>query len=126
MRVSAQAAADSEVLWLNVKKILTVCPSSCTFHTKLIRNLVALLATKNLFINHKLSFLTQRSTREKLLAYLYAESKKHVYDALSAMPGVTKVDVDLAAGKAKVVADKDIPQAEFAKVITAAGYELVG
>jgi len=77
LRVSAQAAADSEVLWLNVKKILTVCPSSCTFHTKLIRNLVALLATKNLFINHKLSFLTQRSTREKLLAYLYAESKKH-------------------------------------------------
>ena len=71
----------------------------------------------------------ERKTMEKELTIkgmMCAHCQKHVFDALSAMPGVTKVDVDLAAGKAKVVAAKDIPQAEFAKVIKNAGYELVG
>ena len=70
----------------------------------------------------------ERKTMEKELTIkgmMCAHCQKHVFDALSAMPGVTKVDVDLAAGKAKVVAAKDIPQAEFAKVIKNAGYELV-
>jgi len=78
---------------------------------------------------NKIKIQEERKTMEKELTIkgmMCAHCQKHVYDALSAMPGVTKVDVDLAAGKAKVVADKDIPQAEFAKVITAAGYELVG
>jgi CRP-like cAMP-binding protein len=74
LRVSIEAVEDSEVLWLNVKKVLTTCSNNCTFHNRLIRNMVNLLATKNLFMNHKLTFLTQRSTREKLLTYLYSES----------------------------------------------------
>lgn len=50
--------------------------------------------------------------------------RKHVLEALEAMPGVTAVDVNLEAGTAKVDADRDIPQAEFKKVIEDAGYEL--
>ena len=83
LRVSVQAAEDTEVLWMDVKKILTVCSSSCAFHNSLIRNLVTLLATKNLIMNHKLTFLTQRSTREKLLAYLYSQSKSRGSNAFS-------------------------------------------
>ena len=45
--------------------------------------------------------------------------------ALAALAGVSAVDVDLAAGTAKVTADHDIPEAEFAKAVTDAGYELV-
>ena len=83
LRVSVQAAEDTEVLWMDVKKILTVCSSSCAFHNSLIRNLVTLLATKNLIMNNKLTFLTQRSTREKLLAYLYSQSKSRGSNAFS-------------------------------------------
>lgn len=83
LRVSVQAAKDTEVLWMDVKKILTVCSSSCAFHNSLIRNLVTLLATKNLIMNNKLTFLTQRSTREKLLAYLYSQSKSRGSNAFS-------------------------------------------
>lgn len=50
--------------------------------------------------------------------------QKHVKEALEAMAGVTAVDVNLEAGTAKVEADRDIPQAEFKKVIEEAGYEL--
>ena len=72
--VSVQAARDTEVLWLNLRKILTACSSACAFHARLIRNLVSLLASKNLLMNEKLTYLTQRTTKEKLLAYLSAES----------------------------------------------------
>ena len=51
--------------------------------------------------------------------------QKHVNDALSAMDGVTKVDVDLEGKKAAVEADREISMDEFKKVISEAGYEIV-
>lgn len=53
-----------------------------------------------------------------------AHCQKHVNDALSKMAGVTQVNVNLEAGTATVTAERDIPEAEFAQVITEAGYEL--
>ncbi|NJP39782.1 Crp/Fnr family transcriptional regulator [Oscillospiraceae bacterium HV4-5-C5C] len=38
-------------------------------------NLTAILATKNLFLNRKLSYLSQRSTRQKLIAYLSDQAR---------------------------------------------------
>jgi CRP-like cAMP-binding protein len=74
--VSVQASQDSEVLLMDLRKILTVCSSACVFHARLVRNLVSLLASRNLLMNEKLTHLTQRSTREKLLSYLSAESAR--------------------------------------------------
>ncbi len=74
--VSVQAAQDAEVLLMNLQGLLTTCSSACAFHARLIRNLVSLLASKNLLMNEKLTYLTQRSTREKLLAYLSSESMR--------------------------------------------------
>ena len=51
--------------------------------------------------------------------------QKHVNDALAAMDGVTKVDVDLEGKKAAVEADREISMDEFKKVISEAGYEVV-
>ncbi|WP_027406775.1 heavy metal translocating P-type ATPase [Anaerovibrio sp. RM50] len=62
----------------------------------------------------------------KIEGMMCAHCQKHVNDALSKMAGVTGVEVNLEAGTATVTADRDIPQNEFAKVITDAGYELVG
>ena len=41
---NAVAVKDSEVLFLDVKRILTMCPSACPFHGRLIRNLLSVLA----------------------------------------------------------------------------------
>ncbi|MCR5757972.1 MAG: heavy metal translocating P-type ATPase [Selenomonas sp.] len=62
----------------------------------------------------------------KIEGMMCAHCQKHVNDALTKMAGVTAVEVNLEAGTATVTMDQDIPQAEFAKVITEAGYELVG
>lgn len=62
----------------------------------------------------------------KIEGMMCAHCQKHVNDALAKMPGVTAVEVNLEAGTAKVTAEREIPQTEFAQVITDAGYELIG
>lgn len=77
MTVSVLAETDCEILFLNVKRILTVCPAVCSHHSRVIRNLLSDMAGKNLAYNEKLSHLTQRTTRAKLLSYLSASARKH-------------------------------------------------
>jgi Cu+-exporting ATPase len=76
----------------------------------------------------KITEKKETETMEKVLkikGMMCQHCQKHVNDALVAMPGVKSVNVDLEAGKATVQMDKDITEAEFAKVIEKAGYELV-
>ena len=64
----------SETLMLNINRLLTVCPTACTHHNRLIRNLVSVLAEKVLQFNEKITHMSRRTTREKLLSYLSSES----------------------------------------------------
>ena len=70
MPVSVEAQEDTDLLLLNVSKMLTTCSKSCSFHQSLIRNLLMVVARKNLQMNRKLRILAHKTTREKLLAYL--------------------------------------------------------
>ena len=74
--VSVECLEKTQVIFLNIRRVLTTCSSACAFHTRLIQNLITLLASKNLLMNEKLMYLTRRNTRDKLLAYLSAESMK--------------------------------------------------
>lgn len=77
LNVSVVAQSQAAVLFLNVKRILTMCPSTCTYHSRIIRNLLSDLAGKNLYLNEKVTHLGQRTTRAKLLSYLSAEAQRH-------------------------------------------------
>lgn len=70
------AVADSRVMLLNAARVITVCSNSCRFHNLLVRNLFGLLAEKNRILTQKLGHMAQRSTREKLLSYLFEQSRK--------------------------------------------------
>ena len=74
LNISVVAEEDCEILLLNVKRLLTACPTACDHHQKLIRNLVSVLANKILLFNDKITHVSKRTTREKLLSYLSAES----------------------------------------------------
>lgn len=67
--VTVQASEDSEILFINYKKIITACSSACGFHTKLIENMIKLIAKKNLMLNQKIEILSKRTTREKLFMF---------------------------------------------------------
>ena len=66
---TALAAADTEILFLDLKRVLTTCSSACRFHTKLIQNLLGVLAEKNLHFSRKIDCLTPHTIRAKLLEY---------------------------------------------------------
>jgi len=74
LNVSVVANENCEILFLNTKHLLTVCPSACRCHNKIIHNLVATLAKKMLLLNDKMTHMSKRTTREKLLSYLSSES----------------------------------------------------
>ena len=61
----------------------------------------------------------------KIEGMMCGHCQKHVEEALSAMDGVTSVNVDLEGKKATVTTNKEISTDQFAKVIADAGYELV-
>ncbi len=71
--VTVLAMAQTEVLWLNYKKIVSTCATACPFHTRLIENMLKLLAQKNLLLNQKNEILAKQSIREKLLAFFDAQ-----------------------------------------------------
>ena len=76
LNVSVVAEAPVTALFLNVKRILTMCPSACAHHSRIIRNLLNELAEKNLCFSEKLTHMGQRTTRSKLMSYLSAEAQR--------------------------------------------------
>lgn len=74
LNVSVAAEENCRVLLLRMQKLLTVCPSACPHHNQLVRNLVTVLAQKNLMLHEKITHMSRRKTRDKLLSYLSAEA----------------------------------------------------
>ncbi len=70
------AAEDSVVLSFDIDRILSVCPSACPFHTRLVKNLFYMISEKNRILVQKLGYMSQRTTREKLLSYFSDEAKR--------------------------------------------------
>lgn len=76
LNVSVIAETPVTALFLNVKRILNVCPSACAHHNRIIRNLLSELAEKNLRFNEKLTHMGQRTTRSKIMSYLSSEAQR--------------------------------------------------
>ena len=76
LNVSVIAETPVTALFLNVKRILNVCPSACAHHSRIIRNLLSELAEKNLRFNEKLTHMGQRTTRSKIMSYLSSEARR--------------------------------------------------
>ena len=74
--VSAEAAGETVVLWLDGTKALSPCCRNCAFHRTLVQNLFRVVTGKNLLLTEKMGCLTRRTTREKLLAYLSQGARK--------------------------------------------------
>lgn len=108
LNVSVIAETPVAILFLNVKHILDVCPSACSRHSRMIRNLLGELAGKNLRFSEKLTHMGQRSTRAKVMSYFSAEvqrSGKYEFDIpfsrqqLADYLGVERSGLSLELGK---------------------------
>jgi len=74
--VSVTASESCQVMLIDCRRITVSCSSACSFHNKMIFNLLRVVATKNLLFHQKLQITSHRTTREKLMAYLLAQAKQ--------------------------------------------------
>lgn len=106
--VDVVATEKSEVALLHCGRILTPCCNACGFHSKIIFNLVQIIAAKNLRFHEKLTVTSRHSTREKLMCFLNMEAKRRAsrsfvipYDrqALADYLGVDRSGLSVEIGK---------------------------
>lgn len=64
------AAEDAEILFLDFAKFATTCSSACSFHQRVIQNLLRISALKNLGMSRRMIHTAPKSMREKILSYL--------------------------------------------------------
>jgi CRP-like cAMP-binding protein len=73
---SVITTTESEILFIDCQKLSFPCVKSCSFHGRLIQNMLNILSMKNISLTQKIEYTSKRTTREKLMAYLSAEAKK--------------------------------------------------
>ena len=72
-----QALENCTVMFLSREKIIGECCKTCPWHRSLIENILRIISEKALFLNKKLEYLTIRSMRGKISAYLLDQYKKN-------------------------------------------------
>lgn len=102
--VTVISVEKSEILHINYSKIITICSSACSFHSKLIENMLELIAHKNLLLNQKIEILSKRTIRERLLCYfdLYHNGARKFTISLSREKLASYICVDRSAMSAEL------------------------
>lgn len=83
MMANVVAGAKSEILFLNASKLLTTCQNSCTYHNRLIENLLQISARKNLELSRRILHTSAKTIRARLLSYLSEQAKRCGSDQFS-------------------------------------------
>lgn len=66
--VSITATTPVTVYYLDLKKLVNKC-GVCHLNTTLLENLITTISNKNILLNKKISVLSQKTIREKLITY---------------------------------------------------------
>lgn len=69
-RVSFFAATPCTILFLPFYKVIHACKMTCTFHHRLIENMVRLIGDKNVQLMQKIEVISKKTLREKIMTYL--------------------------------------------------------
>ena len=75
--VDIVAMDNCDILLIDCARIIRTCSNACEFHSKMVYNLLKIVAGKNLVFHQKLDIMSKRTTREKLIAYLSHQAKKN-------------------------------------------------
>jgi len=61
---------EATVMRIKFSRLLSICPKMCAFHTKLIENMLRLIARKNLYLQSRMEITNLKTIRTKVLSYL--------------------------------------------------------
>ncbi len=73
--VQVVAEEDCEYMLIHCQRITVGCANACCFHSRLIYNLLKIVARRNLAFHQKQEITSHKTTREKLMAYLLSQAK---------------------------------------------------
>ena len=71
------ASEDTEVLFLNMQRMLTPCRKACAYHSRIIQNMLRISAQKNLNMSSRMMHTASKSLRERLLSYFSEQALEH-------------------------------------------------
>lgn len=79
IQVNVIAVKKSVIIELNIDNVINLCNNSCSFHKKIVQNLLFVLASKNYMLTNKVEAMAQRSIRNKVMTYL-SQHKSSSFD----------------------------------------------
>ncbi len=77
LSISVVAEAPCSIMFLNVRKAFNSDNENRAMYSRITGNLLSDMAEKNIYFTEKLTYLGERTTRAKLLAYLSGQSQKN-------------------------------------------------
>lgn len=82
---SVSAQSECSIVFVSPEKVITMCDKLCESHRQLIENLLWIMSRKALMLNRKVEYLSIRSLRGKLCAYLL-EQHKMTHNTIFTLP----------------------------------------
>lgn len=77
MMVEVVAAQETKIIFLHIGNLLQRKLPACRCYEQFLKNLIQVMASKNLHLSRKMSHVTPKTIRERLLSYLSYEAVKH-------------------------------------------------
>lgn len=74
---SVVAQEACKILFIPRQKIIGQCHKMCSWHREIIRNMLKILSEKAMLLNKKVEYLTIKSMRGKIAAYLLEQYRKN-------------------------------------------------
>ena len=74
MPLTIIAENDCEVLMMDSDRVMNPCYKNCYFHIHIIKNLLNVIAGKNIWFAQRIEITSRRTTRDKIMAYLVMEA----------------------------------------------------
>lgn len=74
--VSAKALENTQILFLDFSRILSICSNNCKFHKQLIENMIKIISFTNINLQDRIELLSKKSLRERILYMLFKEKQK--------------------------------------------------
>lgn len=71
--VSVRIREDTKIIMIPYERVIKSCGNSCTFHIRLIQNMMVILGEKNVRLNQKMELLILKGMRDKLATFLLSE-----------------------------------------------------
>lgn len=75
--VDVVATEKSEILFLDLNKLLHTCQNCCAFHTQLIHNLLKISAQRSIHLSRRMMHTAPKTIRGRLNSYLSEQAVAH-------------------------------------------------